>query len=186
MPRNTKSEANADILKGKKDDQMVWVENLLTGDSVYRSDRNRDNYPMAPHGFEGSVVAVPVKVAKEAFFRRAVTRGKVRMLSDSDATRREEQLIERLEEGTGNDRILESLEKGASDVGSRYRRKDLPDDGHESGAPMTPQQILGKRGESGQVRRSQPATEDYGEPAPEVVAEITEPVQEGEWKSDVG
>lgn len=188
-------------LDGKKDTESVWVENLKSGDSVYRSDRSGDAFPMAGSGLVGSVISVPVKVAKEAFFRRSVSRGAIKFLADEDAAAREEELTFVDETEAEVDRTMEPLEKGASESGSRYKNKNLSDDGSE-GKSVTAREVWARKPAEapGQVRRSSAsessdrAAKDITAPAlgsdevPDgpIPAVITETVREGEWKSDTG
>jgi hypothetical protein len=187
----------------KKDDQNVWVENLKTGDSVYRSARTNDPYPMTPNGVVGSVISVPVKVAKEAYFRRAISRGALKLLTDDEAFAREEDLVLAEDEaGKEVERTMEALEKGASESGSRYKNKNLSDDGSE-GKSVTAREVWENRKPAeapGTVRQSKAATasdraaKDITAPAiasdevPDgpIEAVITAPVKEGEWQSDTG
>lgn len=188
-----------DPFAGKSDSDNVWVENQKTGDSVYRSSRTQDPYPMTGSGLVGSVISVPVKVAKEAFFRRAVSRGALKLLTDDAAEAREADLVS-IEEDADNGRTMEALEKGASEVGSRYKKKGLSDDGSE-GRSVTAKEVWdGKKQSSSQtVRRSTGEASDRAAaditapaiPSDEVPdgplpATITEKVSEGEWKSDTG
>lgn len=181
---------SSDPLKGKKDDENVWVENLRTGDSVYRSDRTKDNYKMTGNGLVGSVISVPVKVAKEASFRRNFTRGVTRLLTDKDAQAREEDLVFRDEGESQHDRTMQALEKGASDVGSRYTKKGLSDDGTE-GQAISAKQIWKRESNKGpsSVRRSdikaEPLASDEIPDGP-MPAIVTDTVHEGEWQSDTG
>lgn len=188
-------------LDGKKDDQNVWVENLKSGDSLYRSNRSGDAFPMAGNGQEGSVISIPVKVAKEAFFRRSVTRGAMRLLTDEEAASREEDLIFVDDSQVEVDRTMEALEKGASESGSRYKNKNLSDDGSE-GKSMTAREVWARKPAEapGQVRRSvakdasdraaeditAPAIANADVPAGPIPAIITETVHEGEWAPDTG
>jgi len=172
------SDALLSALEGKKDEDSVWIENLLSSDTVYRSDKTKDKYEMAPNGQVGSVVAIPVKVAKESYLRRAVSRGKIHMLTESEATEREGELVFVDDAEAASSRTLQALEKGASDVGSRYTKQGLSDDGTEQGT-MTARQIWGSPAERATtVRRSDvptlPITEDYIEPI------IDAPVKEGD------
>lgn len=180
-------------LDGKKDDQNVWVENLKNGDSIYRSDRTGDGFPMTGHGLAGSVISVPVKVAKEAFFRRAVSRGAMQLLTDEEAATREEELTFVDDSQDVIDRTMESLEKGASETGSRYKNKNLTEDGSEGRS--IPAREVWKRENSGPatVRRSgdhtAPAIALGDVPDGPIPAIIEAPVKEGDpgWTgSDTG
>lgn len=192
----------ASPLDTKADNENVWVENLKSGDSVYRSSRTNDPYPMTGNGTVGSVISVPVKVAKEAYFRRALSRGALQLLTDDQADAREVDLV--LVEGADHDHAstMEALEKGASEVGSRYKNKNLSDDGSE-GRSITAKEVWANREPAkgqGQVRRStaneasDTSAADITAPAiplgevPDgpIPAIVTEPVKEGEWKSDTG
>lgn len=193
----------ASPLDAKTDTENVWVENLKTGDSVYRSSRTQDPYPMTPNGMVGSVISVPVKVAKEAYFRRAVSRGALKLLTDDEAAAREEELVLAEDEAVAEtERTMEALEKGASESGSRYKRKGLSDDGSE-GKSVTAREVWENRKPAeapGQVRKStagkssRTAAKDITAPAipsdqvPDgpIPAVITETVKEGEWQSDTG
>lgn len=182
----------ADLLAGRDNESNVWVENLKTGDSVYKSERTGDRYQMAPSGVVGSVISVPVKVAKEAFFRRAVSRGALRLLNDQEALDREEELILLDEAEATADRTLEALEKGASESGSRYKKKGLTDDGSE-GKSVTAKQVWKEKSTKAPstVRRAEitapaiPLDEVPDGPLPAI---IEAPVKEGDpnWKSDTG
>jgi hypothetical protein len=189
-------------LDGKADTDNVWVENLKTGDSVYRSSRTQDPYPMTPSGVVGSVISVPVKVAKEAYFRRAISRGALKLLSDEEASAREEELVFAEDEAEAEvERTMEALEKGASESGSRYKKKGLSDDGAE-GKSVTAREVWEKKPAkgAGTVRKSKASSASSREaaditapaiPSDEVPDgpmpfEMTEAVKEGEWKSDTG
>ena len=202
MPRKPKRQPGASLepakenrimsnpLDGKKDDQNVWVENLKSGDSVYRSDRSGDAFPMTGNGLAGSVISVPVKVAKEAYFRRAVSRGAMHLLTDDQAAAREEELVFVDDSEAVVDRTMEALEKGASESGSRYKRKDLTDDGSE-GKSIPARQVWKRESTKGPstVRRSDikaPAVPLDEVPDGPIPAIITETVREGEWQSDTG
>lgn len=182
------SPVDTDLLLHKDDDDNVWVENLRESDSVYRSERTKDTYVMAPHGYLGSVVSVPVRVAKEPFFRRAVSRGVIRLLSDEEAARREQELAALPDpQDTDVNRIMRSLEAGASETGSRYVRKDLPEDGTERGS-YTPGQVLKARASKSKRVRSdtiQPKAQSDDEPL-EIKAVITERMKEGELPPHTG
>ena len=158
---------------------------------------------MSPNGKVGSVISVPVKVAKEAYFRRAVSRGALKLLTDEEAFDREENLVAEEDEAAAEvDRTMEALEKGASESGSRYKRKNLTDDGSE-GKSVTAREVWENRKPAegpAQVRKStagkssDTAAKDITAPAipsgevPDgpISAVITEPVKEGEWQSDTG
>lgn len=176
--------AATDALKGKKDDSYIWVENMLNGDSVYRSDTTKDKYTMTPSGYEGSIISVPVKVAKEAFFRRALSRGKIKLLTDSEASRREDELEEMADhEHDEIERISKSLEEGASEVGARYTKKGLSDDAHERSS-ISSREALGETTKTARpttVRRAVPKDE-----ALVIEPVITERVKQGDWDSDTG
>lgn len=198
-PKEERKMANP--LDGKKDDQNIWVENLKDGDSIYRSSRTGDAYPMTAHGLAGSVISVPVKVAKEAFFRRNITRGALRLLSDVDADAREAELEVVDDDEVEINRTMEALEKGASESGSRYKKKDLSDDGSE-GRSIPAREVWAKtpKAAPGTVRRSEakessdtaaaditaPAVPSGEVPDGPIPAIITETVREGEWQSDTG
>src|SRR3990172_4711197 len=210
MPRKPKRQPGASLetakenrtmtnpLDGKKDDQNVWVENLKSGDSVYRSDWSGDAFPMTGNGLAGSVISVPVKVAKEAYFRRSVSRGAIQLLTDDQAASREEELTFVDDSEAIVDRTMEALEKGASESGSRYKNKNLTDDGSE-GKSVTAREVWTRKPAEapGQVRRSS-ASESSGRAAEDITAPaiasdevpdgpipaiITETVKEGEWRS---
>lgn len=177
-----------DPLKNKKDDQNVWVENLATGDSVYRSDRAKDNYPMQPNGHEGSVISVPVKVAKEAFFRRAVSRGKLRLLTDAEARARETELTPDVESAEDAEavRLMKSMEKGSSDVGARFVRKDLEDDGVELQSISAENVLKGKTNKGGGTVRRSSSTASQEDGVERIPVVLEAPVKEGELESDTG
>ena len=178
-------------LEGKKDDDQVWVENLLLSDSVYRSDKTKDKYEMAPTGFVGSVIPMPVKVAKEGYMRRAILRGKLRFLSDEEEAARSLELTFQDEAESDPAGIMKALEERASDVGARYTKKGLSDDGNEQKS-ITAKQVWAKKSDKGPstVRRSDAkATPVVPGDEPEVIdAIVTETVKEGDpdWKSDTG
>jgi hypothetical protein len=199
MPRKPRREVSLEAKKekemenpldGKKDDQNVWVENLKTGDSVYRSDRSGDAFPMSGNGLAGSVISVPVKVAKEAYFRRSVSRGAIKLLTDGEADQRESELVFVDDSDAEVDRTMEALEKGASESGSRYKNKNLSDDGTE-GTAIPARQVWKRESTKGPstVRRSDataPAIPLSEVPDGPIPAVITETVREGEWQSDTG
>lgn len=179
------------ILASKTDEESVWVENLLDGRSVYRSERTKDKFEMEPNGFVGSIVSFPVKIAKENYLLRAVARGKLAILTDEEQATKQESLVFRDEEAAASNSILAALEEGASENSSRYTKKNLPEDAEERGGAMTAKQIWGKPSDKGAstVRRSDikarvvPSDEVPDGP---MDYELTPPVKEGEWQSDTG
>lgn len=187
-----KKSVSTDPLAGKKDDENVWVENLKTGESVYRSTRTNDPYPMTGNGLVGSVISIPLKVVKEAYFRRAVSRENVRLLTDDEASLRESELDLAPDEGASStDRTMQALEKGASDVGSRFTKKGLSDDGTEGQAIPAGQVWKNRAAKSSTVRRSDikaPAIPLDEVPDGPIPAIIEAPVKEGDpgWSSDTG
>lgn len=179
--------SSLDLLEGLGDDDSIWVENLLNSRSIFR---DKDKYEMEPNGYVGSVISMPVKVARNSYLRRAVTRGKIQFLSEADASARSKELVLRDDEDLSASRVLESLEKGASDAGSRYTKKDLSDDGTEQGS-ISAQKVWSQPSEKGgsKVRRSDiKAKVIASDEVPEgpIEAIITETVKEGEWQSDTG
>ena len=181
-------------LKTKSEDETVWVENMLDGRSVFRG-RDDNKYEMEPHGYVGSIISMPARVIKTAgYLLRKAAEGKIRILSDSEAEKRSGELVFReTDASVSYDRIQEALAKGASDSGSRYTKKDLPDSGEERGsisakqiwddASATPAAPKAKKS----VRRSNSTipVEDSTPDGP-IEAVITEPVREGEWQPDTG
>ena len=146
---------------------------------------------MEGNGFVGSIAAIPVKVVKESFFRRRLAEGKLRLLTDEQESSRSFELeIKSSAADNSWDRVLESLDEGASETGSRYTKKNLTEDGQESGPSITAKQVRDANvaKPSGTVRRSSDSdvTPDYGEAVPEIPVVLTETVKEGEWTSDTG
>jgi len=181
-----------EILATKKDDESVWVENLLDGRSVYRSERTKDKFEMEPNGFVGSIVSFPVKVAKENYLLRAVSRGKLTILTDEEQSEKQNALRFREEaDDHSRDSLIAAMDKGASENSSRYSKKGLPDDAEERSGAMTAKQIWGKPSDKGAstVRRSDikarvvPSDEVPDGP---MDYEMTPPVKEGDWQSDTG
>lgn len=180
-------------LAGKDDNDSVWVENLLTADSVYRSDKTKDKYQFSPTGFVGSVTPVPVKVAKEGYFRRAILRGKLRFLTEEEEVARSADLVFAEEGESDADSLMAALSEGASEVGARYTKKGLSDDGTEKAAIPASEAVdrmRGKKSDKGAstVRRSDIKAKPIAAgDEPEVIeAIVTERVKEGEWQSDTG
>lgn len=191
----------SDPFAGKKDSDSVWVENLRSGSSNYEA-RNGDRFHWEGNGVMGSVISVPVKVAKEGFFRRNTERDVLVILSDDDANAREEDLVFVDDRAAEANRGLEALEKGASESGSRYRKQGLSEDGNEGRSIAARDVDVWKRSSkkgSGQVRRSE------GNASDRAAADITAPaigsdevpdgplpfkmddtVKQGEWQSDTG
>lgn len=176
-------------LEGKGEDTQVWVENLLASDSVYRSDKTKDKYAMSPHGTVGSIIPMPVKVAKEGYLRRAILRGKVRFLTDAEEAARSSQLVLPDDSIQGTN-IMKSLEEGASEVGSRYTKKGLSDDGNEQKSITAKQVWSQKSNKASTVRRSELKAIPVvpGEEPQIIVPIVTDPVKEGDpgWNSDTG
>lgn len=183
-----------DLLKGKKDDETVWVENMLDGRSVFRG-RDDNKYEMEPHGFVGSIISIPARVIKtHGYLLRKASEGKIRVMTDAEAETRTNDLVFRDADSTLSvERIQEALAKGASDSGSRYTKKGLSDDGEERGS-ISASQIWEGEGKPKAaskkpkgVRRSNTTTPvDDSTPDGPLTAEITEPVREGEWQPDTG
>jgi hypothetical protein len=146
---------------------------------------------MAPTGFVGSIIPMPVKVAKEGYLRRAVLRGKVRFLSDDEEASRSLELTFQEEGESDKGSIMKALEEGASEVGARYTKKGLSEDGNEQKS-VTAKQVWAKKSDKGPstVRRSDIKAMPVatGEEPELIDAIVTEPVKEGdpEWKSDTG
>jgi hypothetical protein len=78
---------DADELMSIPDSARVWVENFRGGPSLFRAADQR-GYAMAAHGMLGSVVEVPVSVAKASYVRRAADRGLLRILDEEEARTR--------------------------------------------------------------------------------------------------
>lgn len=180
--------SSLDLLEGLGDDDSIWVENLLNSRSIFR---DKDKYEMEPNGFVGSIISMPAKVARNSYLRRAVSRGKIQFLSEADASKRQKSLILREDEDLSASRVMESLEKGASDAGSRYTKKGLSDDGTEQGS-ISAQKVWTKttsdKGGS-KVRRSDIKAKVIASdevPDGPLEAVVTETVKEGEWQSDTG
>lgn len=177
-------------LKSKSEDETVWVENMLDGRSVFRG-RDDNKYEMEPHGYVGSIISMPARVIKtHGYLLRKTAEGKIRILSDAEAENRSGELVFRESDNSVSlDRIQEALAKGASDSGSRYTKKDLPESGEERGSISAKQVWEGTPAPKAKkaVRRSNSTipVEDSTPDGP-IEATITEPVREGEWQPDTG
>lgn len=175
-------------LNGLDDNDSVWVENMLTADSVYRSDKTKDKYDMTPNGYVGSVIPVPVKVAKEGFFRRAILRGKLRFLSQLEEAARSAELVFQEDAAAESDNLMKALSEGASEVGARYVKEGLTEDGTEKQSITAKQVWKDKSANSSTVRRSDIKAKPIaaGEEPEAIEVIVTEPVKEGDWQSDTG
>jgi len=176
------------MLNGKKDEETVWVENMLDGFSVFRG-RDDNKYEMESHGMEGSLISIPAKVLRgHTYLIRKISEGKIRLLTDKEASARQEELIA-VDYDVQNATPLRSLEKGAS-TADRFSVSDLPSDGEERQSISARQVWDSKNNPATQqpktVRRSGGDTLSSDEPVelPKVV--VTKPVKEGEWASDTG
>lgn len=173
--------------------EYVWVENLRSGPSVFR--HSVGTFRMAPGGYVGAVIEVPARIARDPFFRRSKDRGHIKVLSETEAYQRMEDLEELPIDGDGIDRIEEAMADGAMDsLGNRYRR-DVPDTGRES-KEISSQEVWAKKrsgkDEPRTVRRSgnsEPVSEQGGDilEGPVLGKQVlTEKVKEGEWTPDTG
>lgn len=177
------------LLKTTKADATIWVENLQNGASRFRPmGKDEESYLMTRFGLEGSVVEMPVRVARQSYLQRAVKDGKLRLLTQEEAFARIEELDFEGEGRNSVDRIREAMAKGAGERTSRYV-KELSDDGHEL-RPITEAETWKGRGskESKKVRRhgseSPVQDPDIRVYSPEEV--LTAPVKEGDWEPDRG
>jgi hypothetical protein len=188
-PRSNKMAANDKVnpialLNGKKDDETVWVENMLDGFSVFRG-RDDNKYEMEAHGMEGSLISIPAKVLRgHTYLIRKISEGKIKLLTDKEASARQGELVA-TDYDVNNATPLKNLEKGAS-TADRFTVSDLPSDGEERQS-ISARQVWDsnnpKTAAPSTVRRSGSAGEEPVE-LPNVV--VTERVTEGEWQSDTG
>ena len=179
---------NAKLLESKKDDESVWVENNLIGRSVFRS-QDGNKYEMESHGYVGSIISIPAKVLKgNSYLVRKVREEKILLLTDEEASVRNDELIVPDTSDAGPSNIEKALAKGASESGSRYTKEGLSDDGNEQRSIPSSEIIKDFKGsnQKGQtVRRS--SDDVMSQETPVIVeAEITAPVKQGEWTPDTG
>lgn len=112
--------------------EHVWVENSANAMSRFVHQPTGLKYLFEPYGIAGSVVEVPKRVANDPYFRRAVARGKLRVLTAEQAEERlaSLKLPDETEEESYAARVAEGLSKGAAErTGSHYKREDLPEFG---------------------------------------------------------
>lgn len=122
--------------------ESFWIENMNPKSNCIFDGGDSGKFQLERHGMIGSISEVARQTANDPYVKRAVARGKLRLLTQSEAYERMEELEAPTPRGRGMESIMENLEKGASERVSRYSRSDLPEDG-ESGAPMSTQQIWG-------------------------------------------
>jgi len=172
-----------EFLKGKKDEDLVYVENMLNGDSVFRG-RDDNKYEMAPHGYAGSIVSIPAKVLRgHTYLLRKIGEGKILLHDEQSASTRQDELkYEDTGEFSGSP--LKYLEEGASEA-NHFTKEGLSDEGEQQGSISAREVWSNQRTEPKTVRRSGDDTStNEAVELPKVV--VTETVKEGEWTPDTG
>lgn len=140
-----------------------WIENLSSdAPCVFRGAAGK--FSLEKHGYVGSVTQVNRQVAFDPFVKRAVSRGRLRVLTEAEAMERMEELVIQDEDGSSIESILESLDKGASERVGRYSVKNLPDEAEGKGT-ITSDQVWSKQ--SGAKPAPVVRQVDFEKPEPE-------------------
>lgn len=116
-----------------------WIENLMNASTIFSNPKG--SFKLTARGFHGSVQTIDEAIRRESFILRAVQRGRIRFLTDEEASERINELIdEEQNSGTHLDHLMQSLGSDASENTGLYKI-DLPDEAEPKGPSLTPQQI---------------------------------------------
>ena len=125
----------------------VWMMNLA--DAASRFSGEKGKFRLEPSGFVGSIMSIKKEVADDPYVRRAVSRGKVRNLTEEGlVTSDVHELMDGLilaEEAAEHQRnmLIENMSEDASVNISRYKNPNLSDLAEQSGPSRTPEQTFG-------------------------------------------
>lgn len=105
--------------------KTFWIQNTDAVPCTFRSDSGR--FRLESAGFVGSITQVDKRVAYDPYVKRAMSRGKIKMISEEEALEIMPNLEIR-EEESNSQSIMDALGEGASERVGRYRNQDLPEE----------------------------------------------------------
>jgi hypothetical protein len=139
-------------VQGAGEDAYVWVESLMTSPSTFRHRPTGNVFKWEGSGYLGCIIEVPVRVARDPFFRRNINRERLRFVDENYALDRNDDMPFRddVDPSTGRpfdpavSQIMDALAPGAMEnLGGRYKKGlNLPELGRERGE-IDPSDIWG-------------------------------------------
>ena len=116
-----------------------WIENLMTGSTLFRSDKG--SFKLSAAGYHGSIQPISADIRQDPYVLRAVQRGRIAFLSEDDAMEKISTLVDESDSSESHlDRLRESLSVGASDNNGMYKI-DLPDEAEPKGPSQSWEQV---------------------------------------------
>lgn len=154
--------------------QAFWIENADRVPCTFRSDSG--SFRLEANGFVGSVTQVDKKVAYDPYVKRAVSRGKIRVLTEEQAMDLMPNLEIR-EEESNSQSIMDALSEGASERVGRYRNQNLPEEA-EARRAITVDKVWGDEGRNSSRPKTVRRTTINDGPILDVQSVLTEPERE--------
>jgi len=118
-----------------------WIENLMSGSTVFTSDKG--SFKLNGAGYHGSIQPVAEEIRKDPYLLRAVQRGRIAFITAEEA---ESKIADLRDENSTSeshmDHLRESLAAGASENTGLYKIP-LPDEAEPKGPSETWEQIWG-------------------------------------------
>ena len=116
-----------------------WIENLTAARTVFNSQKG--SFLLSPTGYHGSIQTLEGELRKDPYILRAAQRGKIRFLTQEEASERIPELTDEPSNvDDHSDRMAKLLGPNASEENGLYK-KDLPDEAEPIGKALTPEEV---------------------------------------------
>ena len=116
-----------------------WIENLMSGSTVFASDKG--SFKLAGAGYHNSIQPIAEEIRKDPYLLRAVQRGRIAFITSDEAMEKIAELKDESNTSESHmDHLRESLAAGACENTGLYKIP-LPDEAEPKGPSQSWEQI---------------------------------------------